>query len=354
MPKNLVISSGAGVLTDNTSLETKNGIQQIKDGGVSTLKTKFEAKAVYSSMIFRDPGSTVFTPYLAYYRDIQYSPEIDAFYAVGEADNWFADRSFSISYNNGETWTHTQMPYYMAGIFDYRKLNWTSIIRSPQTGVMVATSPDFGMGFNIAYSSNNGATWGTSAISASIQSVCWSPELGLFCASVNAVSSSPVTSFYTSSNGSSWNQRLAIGKSWGSICWSPQLGLFCAVGSGYVATSSNGIAWTVTSVPGMLPTRVVWSPELGIFCAKGFGKFFVSSDGINWTSKVISGAAFLSCWSSDLMAFVGFSGSNIFTSSNGLDWNLVSIIGGGTAAIAQSSKTGAFLSVNGNTIRKFL
>jgi hypothetical protein len=361
MPKSLVISSGSGVLTDNVSIETSGGVQKVKDDGVTTLKTKFEVKSVYNSMVFRDPGLTAFTPYSATYYDLQYSSELDAFYAVGKATG-LSDRSFSISYDNGVTWSHVQMPTYQSGFFSFATHEWRSITRSPQTGVMVAVANQtfpgyYGSYTAVAYSLNNGTTWTTASGLDSLgqwRSVCWSPELGLFCAVRFAVGGAVTACFATSSNGSSWSGKLAQARSWESICWSPELGLFCAVGSGYVATSSNGNSWTVTAVSGISGVgKIVWSPQLGLFCVKAGSLSFASSNGIDWTSKVtISGSSQI--WSSDLMAFVGIGGSGgVIVSSNGLDWNLACPNSGDTR-MTQSSKTGAFLSINGNSIRKFL
>jgi hypothetical protein len=72
------------------------------------------------------------------------------------------------------------------------------------------------------------SVWNTrvSAADNSWNSVCWSPELGLFC----AVSSSGTQNrVMTSSDGITWAFQLTNDNAWSSVCWSPQLGLFCAV-----------------------------------------------------------------------------------------------------------------------------
>ena len=64
-------------------------------------------------------------------------------------------------------------------------------------------------------------------------SVCWSPELGLFCAVARTgVGNRVMTSPY----GFDWTIRVsAEDNNWYSVCWSPELGLFAAV-----ATSGTG------------------------------------------------------------------------------------------------------------------
>jgi hypothetical protein len=61
-------------------------------------------------------------------------------------------------------------------------------------------------------------------------------------------------------------------KIWRSVCWSPNLGLFCAVaytGTGNrVMTSPDGINWTIRASAADNNWRsVCWSPNLGLFCA---------------------------------------------------------------------------------------
>ena len=72
---------------------------------------------------------------------------------------------------------------------------------------------------------------------------------------------------------STWTTRTTpTNNSWRSICWSPELGMFCAVsatGTGNrVMTSSDGIIWTTrASAADNDWIGICWSPELGIFCA---------------------------------------------------------------------------------------
>ena len=98
-------------------------------------------------------------------------------------------------------------------------------------------------------------------------SVCWSPELGLFC----AVAGGPSTIAATSPDGIIWTQRtLPASAEWYSVCWSPELGLFCTVAVGpstIAATSPDGITWTQRTLPTSANWHsICWSSELGLFC----------------------------------------------------------------------------------------
>jgi hypothetical protein len=114
----------------------------------------------------------------------------------------------------------------------------------------------------------------TSAADNSWFSVCWSPELGLFCAVANSGVGNRVM---TSPDGVTWTTRTsAADNDWRSVCWSSELGLFCAVGGSgtgnRVMTSPDGVTWTTRSSAadnGWL--AVCWSPELGLFCAVANG-----------------------------------------------------------------------------------
>ena len=70
-----------------------------------------------------------------------------------------------------------------------------------------------------------------------------------------------------------WTTRAsAADNNWWGVCWSPELGIFCAVstsGSGNrVMTSPDGITWTTrTSAADNNWYSVCWSPELGLFCS---------------------------------------------------------------------------------------
>jgi len=164
--------------------------------------------------------------------------------------------------------------------------------------------------------------------------MCWSPELGLFCAVSTAGNGNRVM---TSPDGINWTaQDAAAENNWRSICWSPELGLFCAVsytGTGNrVMTSPDGINWTSrNSASDHSWYSICWSPELGLFCAVATSgatvyQVMTSPDGINWTSRLPASVNdwFSVCWSSDLELFCAVSvsgtGNRVMTSPDGINW----------------------------------
>jgi len=122
------------------------------------------------------------------------------------------------------------------------------------------------------------------------QSVCWSPELGLFC---TVAFSDTNTRAMISTNGTIWNSSITgvLDNAWRSVCWSPKLGLFCAVASSgntdneKVMVSSNGTTWVnATTAPTGDWNSVCWSNELNLFLAVGNGNnYMTSNDGYNWS-----------------------------------------------------------------------
>jgi hypothetical protein len=213
--------------------------------------------------------------------------------------------------------------------------HWWSVCWSPELGIFCAVA-ETGTG-NRVMTSPNGINWTiqTSAADNGWNSVCWSPELGLFCAVANAGTNRVMTS----PNGINWTIRTsAADNPWMSVCWSPELGLFCAVANWSatlnqrVMTSPNGINWTIRSTAGANNSwySVCWSPELGIFCAvanSGTGnRVMTSPNGIDWTirtSAADNGWRSV-CWSPELGLFcaVATSGASdgVMTSPNGIDW----------------------------------
>ena len=75
----------------------------------------------------------------------------------------------------------------------------------------------------------------------------------------------------TSPDGITWTTKTTIANTWRSVCWSAELGIFCAVASAgtsgtYVMTSPDGNTWTTrTSAADNQWYNVCWSPELGMF-----------------------------------------------------------------------------------------
>lgn len=120
--------------------------------------------------------------------------------------------------------------------------------------------------------STDGYTWAITSVSStnSWRSVCWSPELGLFCAVSDTGNGDRVM---TSTDGINWIYRTTpADNEWDSVCWSSQLSLFCAVSdtgsSNRIMFSFDGITWSLaqTSVNNDWKS-VCWAPELAIFCS---------------------------------------------------------------------------------------
>lgn len=145
--------------------------------------------------------------------------------------------------------------------------NWRSICWSPELNLFCAVT----YGSNVAATSPDGITWTERILPFSQNwcSVCWSPELMLFCAIVygNTIAA-------TSPDGINWTERtLPTSRRWYSVCWSPKLMLFCAIASNSsaVATSHDGITWTERTLPSLQDWRsICWSPELRLFCAVAY------------------------------------------------------------------------------------
>jgi hypothetical protein len=214
---------------------------------------------------------------------------------------------------------------------------WNSICWSPELGLFVAVGNGSVSGYtttnNRVMTSTDGYIWTirSSAADYGWNSVCWSSELSLFV----AVSSSGVM---TSSNGITWTLRTsAVDNVWNSVCWSAELTLFVAVaqsGTGNrVMTSSDGITWTARISPAdNIWQSVCWSPELNLFVAvatSGTNRIMISSNGRIWTSIAeptgVVGLWTSVCWSAELGLFVavGYGGTNarnFMRSSDGINW----------------------------------
>jgi hypothetical protein len=188
---------------------------------------------------------------------------------------------------------------------------WVSICWSPELRLFCAVSIT-GTG-NRVMTSSDSITWTsrtTTGFDNSWQSVCWSPELRLFV----AVSSDGVGNRVMTSSDDNGSRTSAVDNQWRSVCWSSELRLFCAVaasGTGNrVMTSPNGITWTSrTSAVDNNWYGVCWSPDLRLFCAvalSGTGnRVMTSPNGINWTSRTSAADNNWRsiCWSPDLRLF---------------------------------------------------
>ena len=197
--------------------------------------------------------------------------------------------------------------------------NWNSICWSPERGLFIAVSTN-----GTIMSSSDGINWsGRAAAAANAwQSVCWSPELSLFC----AVSTDGANRAMTSPNGVTWTIRAGAAYEWRAVCWSPELGLFCAVASNdRIMTSPNGIIWTSRDAIGVNAWYgICWSPERGLFVAVSTDDSIMASyDGIIWNAETASENSWWTsiCWSSELALFCAVSaGGDVMTSPNGAAW----------------------------------
>jgi hypothetical protein len=250
------------------------------------------------------------------------------------ATRFYIGSSYQWSKQDSKTFMDMQKTFGVNGqynlpIWDQKVLpstaTWTSICWSPQLNLFcaVASGPS-----TAAATSPDGINWTARTLPSSTNwsSICWSPELGLFC-----VVSYTGTAAATSPNGVTWTpQVLSVSDIWISICWSPQLGLFCAIGSSAsvnASTSPDGINWTARTLPSSTNwSSICWSPELELFCAIASGSTVAatSSNGIVWTPRTLSTSASWTtvCWSPELGLFCAVAGGTYAasTSPDGINW----------------------------------
>ncbi len=227
---------------------------------------------------------------------------------------------------NTTTWT---------SVADTGNENWQSVCWSPELSLFCAVAAG---GFSgRVMISPDGVTWTAQAAAEANgwTSVCWSPELLLFC----AVSSDGTNRAMTSPDGVTWTAQVAPTGVWISVCWSPELTLFCAISVGMEAvpimTSPDGVNWSNAAYTGEMRswTSVCWSPELTLFCAVSADgatdQVMTSPDGANWTPQVspLLGIASWNavCWSPELGLFCAVnatvgSASQVMTSPDGVTW----------------------------------
>jgi predicted cobalt transporter CbtA len=233
---------------------------------------------------------------------------------------------------------------------------WKAVCWSPELGLLCSVSTITGGGDQVQISSN-GTTWTTETSIANDQTwydVCYSSEKNLFVACGGG--GLPLTQFMYSSNGTNWS-----GTSLGSIgnvetiCYAPELGLFCGLcaNSNASVVSSNGISWVTYSFPSTLTyPRICWSPELGIFCCLfgGSSGSGISSDGQTWTTGNSPNMNDL-CWAASLNLFCAVStGGEVAISSDGMNWTISYSVGFSMNGekIAWSPELGVLVTI-GNT-----
>ena len=212
-----------------------------------------------------------------------------------------------------------------SGVFN----RWQSICWSEELGIFCAVA-ESGIG-NRVMTSLDGNTWAvqTNPDDYNWQSVCWSPHLSLFCA---VASTGVANRVMTSPDGVNWTARASANtNAWVSVCWAPEINVFCAVSNSAstvaAMVSTNGSAWTQQTTPAELNpwSSVCWSAELGLFCAvasAGTSRVMLSH-GSSWSaySSISPIFAWLSvCWSAELGIFCAVGVNCIATSIDGIIW----------------------------------
>lgn len=158
---------------------------------------------------------------------------------------------------------------------------------------------------------------------------------------------------------------LGVSSAWDSVCWSAELGLFCAVNiAGQAAISPDGITWTVQSSATAFNKRwrfVIWSKELSKFVALGqdqagplvYRNVMISTDGVTWVLQAPGTYnnyyPYICCWSPELSLYVNlfFNGNPVCeTSPDGVTWTITKSFGpGGPWAICWSPEAKLFVGV---------
>jgi len=236
-------------------------------------------------------------------------------------------------------------PYMLVGtMVDYAASNYTLPSANGRINQVSITSLYGRTSTSYANSSNAVHTWYQQASAAdnNWSSVCWAPELPLFCCV--GTSGTPGPYVMTSPDGVTWTVQatdITNTNSWSSVCWSPELSIFCAVAnagaSGYRAmTSPDGVSWTLRSTPADNSWQsLCWAAELGIFCSVSSDNMstsvMVSTDGAVWVQVTIPSGTYTIpyawasvCWSPDLSVFCCVSADGgVMTSHDGYTWNIV-------------------------------
>lgn len=247
----------------------------------------------------------------------------------------FGSTMAAMSNDNGATWNAETLSASRV---------WRCVEYSPTLDLYCAGNINDG----IVSTSSNGVTWTSHDTGLqSVQSIAWSPALGIFCAhSANAQAA-------TSADGSTWTLHATAGTGlgWREMVWSAGLGIFCAITSesnnpissrSRSETSADGATWTLHDGFGFYDGLygLAWSPALAIFCAvdgQGLDSSYhnsswTSADGITWTQHAnlpITHTWNDICWSPELGLFCAIatnppSGSPkstlAVTSPDGINW----------------------------------
>jgi hypothetical protein len=241
---------------------------------------------------------------------------VNGYYALAENVQPIVSRQ--TAYDIGQNWQPAN-----SGVL----LNtWRSVCWSPELRIFCAVAKS-GTTNQCVMISSDGLNWinaTSGVVSNQWNSICWAAELGIFCAV--AITGTTNNRVMISSDGLNWSNATSgvLDNSWYIVCWAAEIGKFCAVadsgtGNNRVMVSSDGKVW-VNATSGVFNYNIrtiSWSPELGIFCmlsySQGTGndKVRISRDGLNWTNSGASGL--LSnwwtgmCWSAELGIFCAVS-----------------------------------------------
>gem|GEM_PF-1427254 len=240
--------------------------------------------------------------------------------------------------------------------------SWNSVCWSPEHGLFVAVQNNTSN--NNVMTSPDGIAWTgrSTGGSARFNAVAWSPALRMFVA-FDCYYNYYV---YTSPDGITWSPYsvTSYGYYTSAICWSPERGIFVAIlgsNNAYALTSDNATVWTTRSLPAQNSWQsVCWSPERGLFVAVGQSgsgnRVMTSPDGIAWTLRPsASDLAWRGvCWSppngkmDGLFVAVASSGtgSRVMTSPDGLAWTLRQTpVDNNWRSVCWSEELGLFMAV---------
>lgn len=235
--------------------------------------------------------------------------------------------------------------------------SWQSVCWSPELGLFAACSSD---GTDQFMTSTDGANWTLHPNDLSgntFDSVCWADTLGKFVA-VDIGTAHTVSS----TNGVTWTAGTNTGSNtWTSVCWSHELALLVVVAkdagggtpiTGRIITSTNGTSWTGRTAAELNSWQsVCWSPELTLFCAvssDGTHQVMTSPDGVTWTARTAAANQTWQCvcWAAELNLFVAVSlDGNAMTSPNGITWTSRGIPGNTWNGICWAAEIGLLAAV---------
>ena len=201
----------------------------------------------------------------------------------------------------------------------------------------------------------------------SLNYICWSPKLNLFCAvgSIFYSAGGSNRGIFTSPDGMIWTGRGNAGTYPKCVCWSQEKGIFVlggrTAGTPRILYSSDGINWTGASTSGLSSNyiQMYWIAELGIFLCVGTNNTnnytLISYDGSIWTTIYnFPSTSILSsnvCWSPELRIACTFSTNSLYIATNNTlsDFTMITTIQDPSAniqSIAWSSEIGLFCAVS--------